>query len=76
MVLLDDLLNNFEMKYAPAASVAESDVQLSSNEIIGFFDSVIDVKFEELFNGLSHRGFVNKYMEDKFLWLVKEKSPN
>ncbi len=75
MEFLDELLNSFELKYEPATSVDESDAQLSSNEIIGFYEST-DVEFEDLYEGLSHRGFVNKFMEDKFLWLVKEKSPN
>ena len=76
MEIITELLNTFEERYQPALKVVESDEQLSSQEILGSFNTVAEISLDELYEGLRERGFVSKMVGNQILWIVKEKSPN
>jgi hypothetical protein len=76
MEIIDDLLDIFCERYCPAANIVESDDLLSSQDILSLFNSIANIKLDDLYNGLKKRGFNTTMIENQFLWIVKKKSPS
>lgn len=70
------ILNKFLQHFEPAASLAETDEQMTTEQIyekINSFYPEADFGMDDLFKKLEEEGFKFEWVQDEFKWLLKEK---
>lgn len=69
------VMNAFLQRYQPAASIAECDAFMTSDEIISMFESVALLPKSHLLQALKKAGFLLHPLDTSFCWLLKDKTP-
>jgi hypothetical protein len=71
------ILAVFLLHFEPAASLSESDEQMTTEQIYEKINSFYpDAEFgmDDLFKHLEEAGFKFEWVQDEFKWLLKEKA--
>lgn len=75
---LDELMDSFMERYESADSWQESNIQLTSTEIIEMFNSVYPIPMDSIYDQLRDNGFkcVPVAGQTRFVWLLKSRHPD
>lgn len=69
---LEELLEAFMLRYAPADSWENSNIHMTSSEIAGMFNSVYPIPLDKIFDTLKENGYkcVPLPNQTVFVWLL------